>query len=957
MPVKNSVAVERRTDLASLFCMIGRHGPAVALAVIAMVSVVAGFIFYRNVRGKRRKATVGEAAAVGAGAGAGAERDASVIGTDEELEPELEQEPSASTDVSEGSPYTKVDPDLIPSGPRLRHRRSPSAEKPPTFCPPQETSAVQDCYRVAETHEEEDIQSLQDDLTLVTAVDVKDVEDGPHSATDDSSTDAEPDCNVENYLHPELVHETHTEAKVLQAECEEDRNTIVDEVSQGDSEEEENLQYTPDSPPCPEQDFHLSETTDDFKLQDGLDTGSNLEKPIVETEEDISLQTNQVEEILSCVSNSSVCFEQDLHMSETKDDELQGSEATPDTNSELDEPINNTEDFQNGEEVENLCASNSPICFTQVSQIRESVKLHDSEITPNTICSVEQPITQIKEVFNGKISQEEESSQCVSTSPVCLDQDVHVGDNGEDHKLQVSEVPSVPDGNLEQMVTESEAEPTPHICEKIEVNLEENSQVECTEFSQNDPFQEEHEESKVEEAMLECSDDKVFAQQLGCLTSKQDTNLLCSQQDWCHATNVVLSSREDDHFQTAEVTEEIRGEDHLHNLTEVEPDVSPPEIFEHQLQDEHKEDNFAFSQEERVGEEKVVDSCNDKCEEVDNSVSCLNQSADSAKENKSSDTEVSASDIVHLPNLSSDDQQPQNEGKKDEITPVLMGGMEQDVMDKMCLQEEIASEKNRSDQVVALVEESAEHLGASCDQDQQKDSTESHEMLNKTENPSADSAACLTSSLSNPDLLASSQSVESDQMQTISAFPEVTSGATSDAAGCSENQISLSFVESQLSRSLSGFGGESGISSMAVSPDLSDALDEFGTTLEDVLPSEVDCLACSEEQAESPVIFTDDAAVSFGGDIAGGAPEPCENLPQQTGQDWAMDSSIAVNEDVFGNDVEDGYYHTVDQLMTEMAANVMTTDEIREASNEVPVLVVKTDGKEGAERKEEGRGA
>ncbi|XP_053710026.1 uncharacterized protein stbd1 [Synchiropus splendidus] len=58
MPLKNSLGVERRVDLASLFCMIGRHGPAVALAIIAMVSVLAGFVIYRNVRGKRRKAEV-----------------------------------------------------------------------------------------------------------------------------------------------------------------------------------------------------------------------------------------------------------------------------------------------------------------------------------------------------------------------------------------------------------------------------------------------------------------------------------------------------------------------------------------------------------------------------------------------------------------------------------------------------------------------------------------------------------------------------------------------------------------------------------------------------------------------------------------------------------------------------------------------------------------------------------
>lgn len=75
MALKNTVAAERRLDLASLFCMIGRHGPAVALAVIAMVSVLAAFIIYRTVRGKRRKAAAGD----GEMSSAGEERDASVI--------------------------------------------------------------------------------------------------------------------------------------------------------------------------------------------------------------------------------------------------------------------------------------------------------------------------------------------------------------------------------------------------------------------------------------------------------------------------------------------------------------------------------------------------------------------------------------------------------------------------------------------------------------------------------------------------------------------------------------------------------------------------------------------------------------------------------------------------------------------------------------------------------------
>lgn len=89
MPVKNSntVGLERRVDLASLFCMIGRHGPAVALAVIAMVSMVAGFIIYRTVRGKRRKATAGATSTDSDSWDAGAE---TLIPPDQEPEPSPE---------------------------------------------------------------------------------------------------------------------------------------------------------------------------------------------------------------------------------------------------------------------------------------------------------------------------------------------------------------------------------------------------------------------------------------------------------------------------------------------------------------------------------------------------------------------------------------------------------------------------------------------------------------------------------------------------------------------------------------------------------------------------------------------------------------------------------------------------------------------------------------------------
>lgn len=71
MPLRSRspVAAERRMDLASLFCLIGRHGPAVALAVIALVSVLAGLIIYRTVRMKRRKAAA-DGTSPGAASGA-----------------------------------------------------------------------------------------------------------------------------------------------------------------------------------------------------------------------------------------------------------------------------------------------------------------------------------------------------------------------------------------------------------------------------------------------------------------------------------------------------------------------------------------------------------------------------------------------------------------------------------------------------------------------------------------------------------------------------------------------------------------------------------------------------------------------------------------------------------------------------------------------------------------------
>lgn len=176
MPSKNSnsVALERRVDLASLFCMIGRHGPAVALAVIAMVSVVAGFIIYRTVRGKRRKATAGAADTDGNDAGA-----ETLIPPDEEPELSLEELRSSaeSTGVSDGGSL-----DIKEEALKIRHRRAAAERQPLPFCHSRSDSVQENEHKtsveqVAEAHAEEDTGAEIDVETNLTNGTIKDAEE------------------------------------------------------------------------------------------------------------------------------------------------------------------------------------------------------------------------------------------------------------------------------------------------------------------------------------------------------------------------------------------------------------------------------------------------------------------------------------------------------------------------------------------------------------------------------------------------------------------------------------------------------------------------------------------------------------------------------------------------------------------------------------------------------------
>ncbi|XP_035847133.1 uncharacterized protein stbd1 isoform X2 [Sander lucioperca] len=257
MPLNNgnTVAVERRVDLASLFCMIGRHGPAVAMALVAMASLLAGFIIYRTVRGKRKKAT----AADGDSKSPGEESDASVM------------QPSSveSTEVSdEGSSDVKEDVDLIRSDLKIRHRRA--AEKtPPPYSPSKSDIHIPDACKVAEAYADKAIWSRQSDPNTEAEMVLEDAVDCHQGETDDAIKDVLEEFHDKKdscWKEPE----PNNDEKVLKAECQEDEDvtTDMDDSDKTTRQEEENVQCALTNLVFFEKNPHVSEHSDDEQLID-----------------------------------------------------------------------------------------------------------------------------------------------------------------------------------------------------------------------------------------------------------------------------------------------------------------------------------------------------------------------------------------------------------------------------------------------------------------------------------------------------------------------------------------------------------------------------------------------------------------------------------------------------------------------------------------------------------------
>ncbi|XP_037121213.1 titin isoform X2 [Syngnathus acus] len=261
----NGVAAERRVDLASLFCMIGRHGPAVALAVFAMVSVLAGFVIYRTVRGRRRgrkKTTQGEG-------------ESTPVETDEAVT-QAGREPQACATSTDDGDVAKEEDD--PTGTHLQVRRraaavvkslSPSDVQAPLkqHAPSSHTQRVESVptsFTEARLYLEEPSQSS-----------VAEIQAEPATvchlyATEDSLKDEE--ISEVSLKEPE-AGQAHIDHEEVYAECQEGEDVSTNDTTQA----EENDQ------PSAEQDNEIVAETGTVELsedevihhQDGADPNEN----------------------------------------------------------------------------------------------------------------------------------------------------------------------------------------------------------------------------------------------------------------------------------------------------------------------------------------------------------------------------------------------------------------------------------------------------------------------------------------------------------------------------------------------------------------------------------------------------------------------------------------------------------------------------------------------------------
>ncbi|XP_062290440.1 uncharacterized protein stbd1 [Scomber scombrus] len=1073
MPRQNSnaVAVERRMDLASLFCMIGRHGPAVALAVIVMVSVVAGFIIYRTVRGKRRKAA---AAADGADSKSpGEERDASVI---QEPGPEEPHRPAESTDLSDkgSSDVLKEDADLILSDIKIRRRAGVAAaaaaaaaddddEKKPSLCSlpkssvqvslnkhttsddTEDMAVIQDSYKVTETYAEEAKESVQSDTYTVAEMEVEDAVDLHQRATDDGIREEAEIDDIDSCMkEPELKNDEschEEEEKVFKAECREDEDVTTDkDVSDKKTrQEEERFQCTSSSPVCFEQTLHMSENDDNDKLQENKTT---LETNTAEStfEEPVTHNDNLP---VTCLSDDNdEDFEEEKHHL----DSIDYSKYSGNNHLSTEEEKKNEESEAEEESVDNQVISQqtkiSSSTFEQETTLLPSQQ-DQCDHSMDVVVDEEEKTSEFEEAEEESVDYQVKSQEAEIWSST-FEQETTLPSSQQDqcdHRTDVvvkeekkSEVEEAEEESVDYQVISQQAEIWSSTFEQ-ETTLP-SSQQDQWDHRMDVVADEEEKKSEGEETEDESVDYQVISQQaeIWSSTSEQETTLPSSEEDqYDHRTDVaappIQDSECDDDGGLAEVFEKDTDKDPTDILTAVEFDAHSLQFKEEELHIEQEEENGVTCNQEvgvlPVGTDQVKEDIltSDNIvvcgEEHDSStmvlspvLPCLSDpvkvdNLDDGLSSVTTDAKAQISSISDFPDLSLDCQENQPESNENGTTAVLAEECIDQVYESHvspCCKEEQSVQLINNDtfdkaDVVAcsdidtnvpaslMTEEiSFPHLPSIC-QGRQSEHMETNETFDEmVVNSVTEAAVCdnasigvleMSEEITHPHMLAASQDQQSNQTQINKDFSEVTTGLapvmTKDINPTTCQLHLLSFEQNELRDtdiSSPSVGEESGISSMAVSPDLQDVGNEFDTIVANIALPVIDCDPQPEEHTKAQEsFFTDDVAVSVIKEDTAGmvfGPYP-SHLPQQLQSDHTDKvnyESFAANEDMFGQDIEDGYQRVMDQFVVPIASNVTSlTDELKTQSDMKAVVedveikekkeAVSAEKKEAAEADEE----
>lgn len=147
-------------------------------------------------------------------------------------------------------------------------------------------------------------------------------------------------------------------------------------------------------------------------------------------------------------------------------------------------------------------------------------------------------------------------------------------------------------------------------------------------------------------------------------------------------------------------------------------------------------------------------------------------------------------------------------------------------------------------------------------------------------------------------------------------------------------------------RSSASPGGESDISSLAVSPDVQDAGNEFAVTTGDTVDPVIECDLQTETQNS---LFADDVALSV---VDEDTKDLVFGVRSQTFHSehihWTQYETLATNEDMLGHEIEDCYYRVMDQYATQIAVSVTSYTEDLKTQKDVKTVIDVVETKEKA---------